>query len=171
MHPSLQCLASGPLTILAYGALLSERSAQLTFPKLRNFRLARVQGYRRVFAHPHFFLISQGIVDPTSSKRIASLSAERCDGSPGFVVGAFDVDMDDELRLKKLVFSQIRPTARSLHDRHKPLVLFIPCLRGLAALAGLDLCANKRVSRAGRNFKGASRSTRSRAYLSLSWTA
>jgi hypothetical protein len=98
MHPSLQCLTAGPLTILAYGALLSERSAQLTFPKLRNFRLARVQGYRRVFAHPHFFLISQGIVDPTSSKRIASLSAERCDGSPGFVVGAFDVDMDDELR-------------------------------------------------------------------------
>ena len=59
MNPSLEVLAPKALTFLAYGALLSERSARLTFPQLRNFRLARVQGYRRVFAHPHFFLISQ----------------------------------------------------------------------------------------------------------------
>lgn len=98
MHPSLQALMPGPLTILAYGALLSERSARLTFPLLRNFRLARVQGYRRVFAHPHFFLITQGIVDPTSTSNIGSLSAEKWDGSSGFVVAAFDVDMTDELR-------------------------------------------------------------------------
>lgn len=70
----------------------------MTFPLLRNFRLARVQGYRRVFAHPHFFLITQGIVDPTSTSNIGSLSAEKWDGSSGFVVAAFDVDMTDELR-------------------------------------------------------------------------
>mmetsp|Transcript_30509 Transcript_30509/g.86233 ORF Transcript_30509/g.86233 Transcript_30509/m.86233 type:complete len:112 (+) Transcript_30509:172-507(+) len=81
-------LSSGPQTILAYGALLSERSARLTFPYLQNFRLARVSGLRRVFAHPHLFLISQEVLDPSKTLRIASLSAEMCDhpGS-GFVVG------------------------------------------------------------------------------------
>ena len=41
--PPAEALALGPLTILSYGALLSESSARLTFPSLRNFRLARVQ--------------------------------------------------------------------------------------------------------------------------------
>lgn len=36
-------LSPASITVLAYGALLSERSARLTFPALSNFRLARVQ--------------------------------------------------------------------------------------------------------------------------------
>ena len=40
------------ITILGFGSLLSEKSAQLTFPTLKNFRLGRVPNHRRVFAHP-----------------------------------------------------------------------------------------------------------------------
>ena len=39
------------MTIAGFGSLLSERSARTTFPALRNFRLGRVRGFRRVFAH------------------------------------------------------------------------------------------------------------------------
>ncbi len=39
-------LSPASITVLAYGALLSERSARLTFPALSNFRLARVQVLR-----------------------------------------------------------------------------------------------------------------------------
>ena len=97
---------SGPTTILAYGALLSETSSRLTFPSLTDFRLARVRGMRRVFAHPHLFLISQGLADPNHpSLRLASLSAEKLDSTKaegstlaGFTVAAFEVDLDDSQR-------------------------------------------------------------------------
>ena len=43
--------------MLGFGSLLSERSSRYTAPNLQNFRLARVRGWRRVFAHcaPIFF--------------------------------------------------------------------------------------------------------------------
>ena len=101
----------GPTTILAYGSLLSEQSARVTFPHLTNFRLVRVRNLRRVFAHPHMFLIGRGIVDPSDpSLRLASLSAEevasrtsKCtspaeEAPAGFVVAAFDVTLDDVQR-------------------------------------------------------------------------
>lgn len=34
------------------------------------------QDYRRVFAHPHIFLITRGLVDPAQTLQLASLSAE-----------------------------------------------------------------------------------------------
>jgi hypothetical protein len=40
----------GLMTIAGFGSLLSETSARSTFPNLQNFRLARVRGFRRVFA-------------------------------------------------------------------------------------------------------------------------
>lgn len=100
---------NGPTTILGYGALLSESSARLTFPQLDNFRLVRVRGYRRVFGHPHLFLIGQNVVDLADpSLRLASLSAEKVvmseytspaeEDAAGFVVAAFDVELDDEQR-------------------------------------------------------------------------
>ena len=46
-------------TIIGYGALLSERSSRLTFPNLVNFRYVKIKGYRRVFRHPHLFLLKQ----------------------------------------------------------------------------------------------------------------
>ena len=66
---------TNPVTILGYGALLSEESARLTFPHLSNFRLVQLQGFRRVFSHPHLFLIAQDLVDPAVTLQIASLSA------------------------------------------------------------------------------------------------
>lgn len=84
------------ITVLAYGALLSEESSQLTFPDLINFRHVRVRGLRRVFAHPHLFLLEQGLVD---GLRMASLSAEPAPSDSSFVVAAFDVTLNDEQRL------------------------------------------------------------------------
>ena len=103
----------GTTTILAYGALLSEASSRLTFPKLQNFRHVQVRGgLRRVFAHPHLFLLQSGLIDPTETLAFASLSAEfavtdiidsssssSTSSSPSFVSAAFDVVMDDEQKL------------------------------------------------------------------------
>ena len=36
------------VTIVGLGSLLSERSSRTTFPNLANFRLARIDGFRRV---------------------------------------------------------------------------------------------------------------------------
>lgn len=85
------------LTVLAYGGLQSEVSSRLTFPTLSNYRLVRVHGFRRVFAHPHFFLCDTGLVEPGVGKRAASLSVEPADGA-SFVAASFDVDMDQSER-------------------------------------------------------------------------
>ena len=94
-------------TILAYGALLSKKSSRLTFPHLTNFRLVRVRGLRRVFGHPHLFLIEQNLVDLSDpTRRLASLQAEEVEGevqttttkTTGFTVAAFDVMLDDQQR-------------------------------------------------------------------------
>lgn len=84
-------------TFLAYGGLQSEVSSRLTFPELTNYRLVTVHGYRRVFAHPHFFLCSSGYVDPTLTRQAASLSVEPAAGA-SFVAAAFDVLMDEAQR-------------------------------------------------------------------------
>lgn len=49
--------ADGMMSVVGFGSLLSQRSSQFTFPELQNFRLARLRGFRRVFAHitPFFF--------------------------------------------------------------------------------------------------------------------
>jgi len=86
------------LTILGYGALLSESSSRLTFPHLTNFRHVRVKGFRRVFAHPHLFLLGENVVDYPDTLKIASLSAEPAPSDTSFVVAAFEVVMDDSQR-------------------------------------------------------------------------
>jgi hypothetical protein len=87
------------VTLLGYGALLSESSSRLTFPELQNFRHVRIPKMRRVFAHPHLFLIGQNIADPTKTLRLASLSAEPCgDEECSFVAAAFTVKLDDTQR-------------------------------------------------------------------------
>jgi len=91
-------LAPHQTTLLGYGALLSESSSRLTFPHLTNFRHVRVHGVRRVFAHPHLFLIGEGLADPSSTLQLASLSAEPAPDGVGFVAAAFDVVLDDGQR-------------------------------------------------------------------------
>jgi hypothetical protein len=89
-----------PVTILGYGALLSEESARLTFPCLSNFRFVKIQGMRRVFSHPHLFLIDQKLVDPLATSKLASLSVEFTSSQDiGFVAAAFEVELDDDQRL------------------------------------------------------------------------
>lgn len=51
------------ITILGFGSLLSQKSSQVTFPALRNFRLGRVRDHRRVFAHPASIFFQRGIAD------------------------------------------------------------------------------------------------------------
>ena len=94
LHPS-------EVTILGYGALLSETSSRLTFPALSNFRYVRVKGMRRVFAHPHLFLLREGITDPEQTLKLASLSVEPTnDDNVSFIATAFEVSLDDEQRQK-----------------------------------------------------------------------
>ena len=89
-----EALRANHVTILGYGALLSEPSARLTFPDLSDFRLVRVKHFRRIFRHPHLFLIRQGVVKPKETLRIASLSAEPAENC-SFVAAAFSVALDE----------------------------------------------------------------------------
>ena len=90
-------LQPSQVTILAYGALLSEESSRLTFPELSNFRLVRVRNMRRLFGMSHLFLTREGIADPSSTLRIAALSVEPAPGA-SFVAAAYDVVLDDDQR-------------------------------------------------------------------------
>ena len=77
--------------IVGFGSLLSEVSARGTCPSLRNFRIARVYGWRRVFQHPAAIFFERGIAG-LDSREISSLSAEPQDNDgSGFVVATFEV--------------------------------------------------------------------------------
>uniref|UniRef100_A0A7S4V1G2 Uncharacterized protein n=2 Tax=Alexandrium monilatum TaxID=311494 RepID=A0A7S4V1G2_9DINO len=78
------------LTVLGLGSLLSERSSRFTFPQLRNFRRARVSGFRRVFSHPAPIFLERGIARQETLE-MSSLSAEPCEEA-GFLCTAFEVD-------------------------------------------------------------------------------
>ena len=77
------------ITILGFGSLLSIKSAHLTFPKLKNFRLGRVPNHRRVFGHPAsiFFERDIAILD---TLEMSSLSCEYDEGH-SFVCSVFEV--------------------------------------------------------------------------------
>uniref|UniRef100_A0A7S3VP99 Uncharacterized protein n=1 Tax=Dunaliella tertiolecta TaxID=3047 RepID=A0A7S3VP99_DUNTE len=80
----------GQMTVAGFGSLLSERSARTTFPELQNFRLGKVAGWRRVFAHTADIFYKRGIARP-ETKEVGSLSLEP--GVPGqeVVVSLFEV--------------------------------------------------------------------------------
>ena len=77
-------------TIVGFGSLLSEESARSTCPALQNFRLGRVDNYRRVFAHPAGIFFARGIAS-LATKEMASLSAELAEGC-SFRVSLFEVE-------------------------------------------------------------------------------
>jgi len=68
------------------------------FELQENFRHVRIRGKRRVFAHPHLFLIGEGVVDFPNTLKAASLSAEPAPPDISFVAAAFEVDLDDSQR-------------------------------------------------------------------------
>lgn len=71
--------ADGLISIGGFGSLLSERSARYTFPDLKDFRVARLHGFRRIFAHTAPIFFERGIAN-LETKEISSLSVEPCFG-------------------------------------------------------------------------------------------
>ncbi|KAK9724228.1 hypothetical protein RND81_05G057200 [Saponaria officinalis] len=97
----------GYISICGFGSLLSERSALSTFPNLINFRVARLKGFRRVFAHVAPIFFERGIAKP-ETKEISSLSVEPCEGED-LIVTVFEIResevpsfMDRELEFRFL---------------------------------------------------------------------
>ncbi|XP_027359142.1 uncharacterized protein LOC113867836 isoform X2 [Abrus precatorius] len=79
----------GYISICGFGSLLSERSARSTFPDLANFRIARLNQFRRVFAHVAPVFFERGIAKPETME-ISSLSVEPCEGET-LVVTVFEI--------------------------------------------------------------------------------
>ncbi|KAF8394608.1 hypothetical protein HHK36_020822 [Tetracentron sinense] len=77
------------LSICGFGSLLSETSARSTFPDLINFRVARLSGFRRVFAHVAPIFFQRGIANAETGE-ISSLSVEPCEGET-LIVTVFEV--------------------------------------------------------------------------------
>ena len=86
----VQFEGSETATIVGFGSLLSAASAAGTCPGVAGFRLGRVDGWRRVFAHPAAVFFERGIA-VAATKEIASLSAEPAPAGTGFVVAAFEI--------------------------------------------------------------------------------
>ncbi|KAE8076821.1 hypothetical protein FH972_015446 [Carpinus fangiana] len=83
----------GLISICGFGSLLSERSARSTFPDLIDFRVARLNGFRRVFAHAAPIFFERGIAKP-ETKEISSLSVEPCEGET-LVVTVFEIQKSE----------------------------------------------------------------------------
>ena len=79
--------------VLGFGSLMSEASARTTFPALADFRIVRVGGWRRVFAHAAAIFFDRGIANKDTME-FASLSAEPCEGA-SFLCCSFTVEMDE----------------------------------------------------------------------------
>ncbi|KAH0459074.1 hypothetical protein IEQ34_011888 [Dendrobium chrysotoxum] len=79
----------GYIYICGFGSLLSERSARSTFPNLRNFQVAFLPGFRRVFAHIAPIFYERGIAKE-ETKEVSSLSVEPCEGE-GLIVTVFEI--------------------------------------------------------------------------------
>ncbi|CAN4104690.1 unnamed protein product [Withania somnifera] len=85
--------SEGLISICGFGSLLSERSARSTFPDLINFRVAKLSGFRRVFAHVAPIFFERGIAKP-ETKEISSLSVEPCEGET-LIVTIFEIQRSE----------------------------------------------------------------------------
>ncbi|GLE04442.1 hypothetical protein PINS_up013384 [Pythium insidiosum] len=107
------------MTIVGFGSLLSEKSARSTFGDgVKNFRLARMVNYRRVFAHPASVFFERGIAN-LATKEIASLSVEPAAGN-SFLISVFDLpesmlpsfyEREEEFRIIKADFLELDGSA------------------------------------------------------------
>ena len=82
------------MTIAGFGSLLSETSARSTFPELENFRLGRIDGFRRVFAHACAIFFDRGIAR-METKEISSLSVEP-NAESSIIVSLFEVEATED---------------------------------------------------------------------------
>jgi len=77
------------ISVCGFGSLLSERSAKSTFPELQNFRVARLNDFRRVFCHAAPIFFERGIAKE-ETREISSLSVEPFVGET-LVVTVFEI--------------------------------------------------------------------------------
>ncbi|KAL0538008.1 hypothetical protein IC582_027002 [Cucumis melo] len=77
------------ISVCGFGSLLSERSARGTFPELINFRMARLNGFRRFFGHVAPIFFERGIAKP-ETKEISSLCSEPCEGE-NIIITVFEI--------------------------------------------------------------------------------
>ncbi|KAL3505680.1 hypothetical protein ACH5RR_031062 [Cinchona calisaya] len=85
--------SDGLVSVCGFGSLLSERSARSTFPKLINFRLGILSGFRRVFAHVAPIFFERGIAKP-ETKEISSLSVEPCEDET-LIITIFEIQKSE----------------------------------------------------------------------------
>nr|XP_009389877.1 PREDICTED: uncharacterized protein LOC103976410 [Musa acuminata subsp. malaccensis] len=83
----------GYLSVVGFGSLLSERSARSTFPDLKNFRVAVLRGFRRVFAHVAPIFFERGIANEETGE-VSSLSVEPCEGE-FLIVTVFEIKSEE----------------------------------------------------------------------------
>jgi len=81
-------------TIVGFGSLWSEESARSSFPSLTNFRLGKLRGWKRVFAHPAAIFFERGIAR-LESREFASLSIEQSKDDESFMVTLFEIKDQD----------------------------------------------------------------------------
>jgi hypothetical protein len=69
------CSISPVFNIIGYGALMSKKTAHRIFPSLQNFKVVKIFGWKRVFAHPAIIYYERGIAN-TETKEVSDLSIE-----------------------------------------------------------------------------------------------
>ena len=107
---------SDTITILGFGSLLSKTSAQMTFPNLQNFRLGKIQNYKRVFAHPASIFFQRDIIN-YDTKEMSSLSAEYCVGA-SFICSVFEVCNNNGELMERQRSTNSHDNDGSLEDYH-----------------------------------------------------
>uniref|UniRef100_A0A7S0RCX3 Gamma-glutamylcyclotransferase n=1 Tax=Pyramimonas obovata TaxID=1411642 RepID=A0A7S0RCX3_9CHLO len=92
-RPPSEVVKDGYISVLGFGSLLSERSSRYTAPNLKDFRVVRVRGWRRVFAHCAPIFFERGIAR-LDTREMSSLSTEKCEGA-SFIATMFEIPMED----------------------------------------------------------------------------
>lgn len=82
------------ITIIGSGSLLSHASAEKTCPSLTNFRLAKIDGYKRVFNKAHPLKIFNNDL-PAGSNAYACLSLMPDNTVTNMIISTFDIHEED----------------------------------------------------------------------------
>ncbi len=142
------------ISVVGFGSLLSERSARDTVPGLKNYRLVRVDGYRRIFNKVGILFIA-GHGQAPDSLEVSSCSTELCSDT-SIIVAQFDcpVDQFGELYEREHRYRWIQVEARGLDGSAQPPA------RMCTGYSDLEYRLNKCVTdeeyhdRVGRHYQG-----------------
>ncbi|KAJ4722107.1 Butirosin biosynthesis [Melia azedarach] len=83
----------GLISICGYASLLSERSARTTFPYLINYRVAKLPGFRRVFAAVAPIFFERGIAN-LETKEFSGLCVEPYEGET-LIITVFEIQKSE----------------------------------------------------------------------------